>query len=916
MKRNSKLLIALVLVFIMSLSFSQITSTSSGYLNEKQAKVSATTKRVVFTTHNPHFSPTENYSLLASYFTGQGYGYVDLDDEPSAALLATTDLLFVNAYLEATFSETAITTIEDYVLNGGGLIMVIDSGGLDFGLKMSPTPFPLIGTHSLDIFPGPVTNNVVNPVVSILASISTNIALTGTAIPVVNTTASSHLPNKTVIAISDYGKGKIMACTVNIWDDDQINNGDNKLLIGNYLDWLSQEGTKKAVFTKNQGYYSTVGNYSKLANYMASEGFMIDELKDDPDAALLATTDLLFVNNYQLWTDFSPATIAIIEDYVFNGGGLITVFDSGGLDFGLKMDPSVAPVPIGTHSFDIFPGPVTFNVLNPSIPDTHGIVDIELNGTAIPVVNTTDSSYRPNKPAIATNYYGEGKIMACAIASIWHNDYWTSGDNKLLIENYLKWISEEDVKLAVFTDHNVYFSPTGSCNQLANYFASQGYIIMDLTEDPSVTLLTDTDLLFVNSYQRGDFSPATITAIEDYVFNGGRLIMGLDTGGLDFGLKMTTAAAPPIGTHSLYIFPSPVAYNVVSLSIPTDTGITGIDLSGTAIPVVNATAGSGLPNKTVIATNYYGTGKIMACTDPNIWDDTNLNDGDNKLLIENFLKWISQEDVKRVVFGLNNGYFSIYSAYSELANYLAGQGYFIHEMTDDANVSLLAGADLLFMNSYQVIGGYSAAAVTAIEDYIYNGGGLILASGFSSLGFISSYGPGTVGSYGLDIFSHPVTHGIADIALLYNSGFPRMTLSGSARAVVMTDSSSDAPDRVVLAVNHHGQGKLMATAVAHMWTNGNFNTAGNTQTIQNFLDWLNVNTTFAPPSVTGPADLSYNETDTGNEIIWNTNGFFPYQYLVYKNDTLYSSGTWSTVPVMINVDGLQPGTYNFTIIVI
>jgi len=68
------------------------------------------------------------------------------------------------------------------------------------------------------------------------------------------------------------------------------------------------------------------------------------------------------------------------------------------------------------------------------------------------------------------------------------------------------------------------------------------------------------------------------------------------------------------------------------------------------------------------------------------------------------------------------------------------------------------------------------------------------------------------------------------------------------------------------------------------------------------------------PYISRPANIEYNEGETGNEIDWIPIDDFPRDYIVYLNDSEIQSGQWnSTEWITINVDGLPAGVYNYTI---
>ncbi|KXH75882.1 MAG: hypothetical protein AM326_08380 [Candidatus Thorarchaeota archaeon SMTZ-45] len=70
------------------------------------------------------------------------------------------------------------------------------------------------------------------------------------------------------------------------------------------------------------------------------------------------------------------------------------------------------------------------------------------------------------------------------------------------------------------------------------------------------------------------------------------------------------------------------------------------------------------------------------------------------------------------------------------------------------------------------------------------------------------------------------------------------------------------------------------------------------------------------PTIDHPADFDYNEGETGNAIIWTPNDSHPKNFTIYKNGVIEDSGTWDGSAITIDVDGLSPGVYNYTIVVV
>ncbi|MCH8905911.1 MAG: hypothetical protein IH840_02390 [Candidatus Heimdallarchaeota archaeon] len=67
--------------------------------------------------------------------------------------------------------------------------------------------------------------------------------------------------------------------------------------------------------------------------------------------------------------------------------------------------------------------------------------------------------------------------------------------------------------------------------------------------------------------------------------------------------------------------------------------------------------------------------------------------------------------------------------------------------------------------------------------------------------------------------------------------------------------------------------------------------------------------------VTMPIDYSYAEGILNNEISWTAIDNYADYYIIYQNELSWKNGTWfSGTPIIIDIDGLLKGTYNFTII--
>ena len=69
------------------------------------------------------------------------------------------------------------------------------------------------------------------------------------------------------------------------------------------------------------------------------------------------------------------------------------------------------------------------------------------------------------------------------------------------------------------------------------------------------------------------------------------------------------------------------------------------------------------------------------------------------------------------------------------------------------------------------------------------------------------------------------------------------------------------------------------------------------------------------PSINSPADLNISYGTTGNYILWTPSDLYPDRYEVSLNGSVIASGDWDGGAIAFNVDGLDLGTYTFTLTV-
>ena len=91
-------------------------------------------------------------------------------------------------------------------------------------------------------------------------------------------------------------------------------------------------------------------------------------------------------------------------------------------------------------------------------------------------------------------------------------------------------------------------------------------------------------------------------------------------------------------------------------------------------------------------------------------------------------------------------------------------------------------------------------------------------------------------------------------------------------------------------------------------------TSGGSQFIDIPIEVLDV-PDVTPPIIDSPSDINYDVVTTGHTITWNATDDHPTEFNVQLNGTVVLSGGWDGQPIVINVDYLGPGTYEYKLTV-
>ena len=70
------------------------------------------------------------------------------------------------------------------------------------------------------------------------------------------------------------------------------------------------------------------------------------------------------------------------------------------------------------------------------------------------------------------------------------------------------------------------------------------------------------------------------------------------------------------------------------------------------------------------------------------------------------------------------------------------------------------------------------------------------------------------------------------------------------------------------------------------------------------------------PAINSPADVSYENGATDNSLSWTVTDAATGTYVIYQNGTQNATGTWTSgTAITIDIDGLEVGLHNYTIVV-
>ncbi|NHJ13405.1 MAG: hypothetical protein EAX95_06990 [Candidatus Thorarchaeota archaeon] len=423
-----------------------------------------------------------------------------------------------------------------------------------------------------------------------------------------------------------------------------------------------------------------------------------------------------------------------------------------------------------------------------------------------------------------------------------------------------------------------------------------------------------------------NFTDAEITAVENWVTNGGSIIVLGDRTGLG-------------GNGYLYI-------NVLLQSFDMSLGTTNV-LNYVSLTSEDHETTEGAPalsagyrnylsvigdaesiwkdgTNTVVASQEFSQGRAILSGDQNIFDNTQLPQEYNVRFALNALNWLTANDAEVLLltdYGPELGY------HSHLAHALNDLGIPYQLSLSQVWLDLFLDSKswgLVIIN----VPNYGLNNDNLGELYTYaDAGGRLLMSfydmdiqdthplwsliGVEHSADITAQSPIFLWDNSHPIFNLPNAYSEANYTwgTAYGDDGDTVTVVGGATALAGATASADAGNALIVL---SADGKILLNSYL-------IDELSNDQDDSTYQDaaelWQNEIAFMMRPTVDSPADVTYIGGATGNTIVWSPASYHPYQYEILQNGSSVASGNWNETQVSINVDGLAAGVYAYQVIV-
>ena len=374
------------------------------------------------------------------------------------------------------------------------------------------------------------------------------------------------------------------------------------------------------------------------------------------------------------------------------------------------------------------------------------------------------------------------------------------------------------------------------------------------------------------------------------------------------------------GTYTTTDFTAhPTLEQVTSVQI---SGGDFLTVSGNAYPIVNQST------DVMVAASEPGLGRVVACGDVNIFDYTHIQLEHNIQFSINLLNWLSAGTAKVLVYADtpadpdSPNFVPLNSPVAQALNDLGIKFY----MTSQAHYFNMS----LFRDDYDMVvfdnNNYGTTAYQPhLIDFVEGGGKLVLSTWTLHVATGAYFGvevsdwifdPPVVHLWEPDhpIFNLPAPYGASTIETTLDLGFGTDALNFTvfANATPLAGYTA-APTDAAIVLGAGGNvivnGPLLVS-YADDYDDSTY--PDNLEIWENEIAFLY----FDRPTIDHPADVTYMETETGNEIAWTpTADAGPWEYVFSVNGTPTEGGRWAGGTLTFNIDGVNVSITDYEITV-
>ncbi|MFX1559735.1 MAG: hypothetical protein ACFFBL_04045, partial [Promethearchaeota archaeon] len=414
-----------------------------------------------------------------------------------------------------------------------------------------------------------------------------------------------------------------------------------------------------------------------------------------------------------------------------------------------------------------------------------------------------------------------------------------------------------------------------------------------------------------------NFTAAEVAAVTDWV-NAGGSILGIADHTLSNNQNMNYL----LSNMDIGMNHSATGQNAL---VPSGVHVTheGTTTMGCLAPGAVGTAGSafsiwedaiGVP---VIGGDQHGSGRVILIADGAVMRDGRIGLYDNTQALINFANWLSAAKGDVLFYVENYDLSNPYEAPAvdalndlEIPFYLTYTEFYLNLSLHSQDWSLV-----IIDSAWPGINPY----LDDFSSYLDTGGDLIVSWHmmhvyqsdplYSKVGFGYSANypdsqPFYIWSPNHGIFNYPSDYGALNFTQGYDIGEEGdlMTVYANATALAgLTDTNQPGNATIVLGFNAHvlWNGYLIDQLTGDV-DDSTYSDAH--ELWENEIGFMY----FDRPTIDSPADVTYMETETGNEITWTpTADAGPWSYTFRVNGTIEESGSWTGVPLTFNIDGVN-----------